>query len=92
MDSFKVEGTLSTFEFELDNFNYSYNPITQTLSVSSDESLSKLSMYNVLGQELLRKDLNSNSAQVDLSYFSQAIYLFKVEGPNGANTFKLQKN
>ena len=43
-------------------------------------------------QELLRKDLNSNSAQVDLSYFSQAIYLFKVEGPNGTNTFKLQKN
>ena len=92
MDSFKVEGTLGTFEFELDNFNYSYNPITQTLSVSSHDSLSKISMYNVLGQELLRKDLNSNSAQVDLSYFSQAIYLFKVEGSNGTNTFKLQKN
>ena len=82
--------TMSNEDFTLQNIDYTFNQETNTLRVSSEELLSNIQIYNMLGQEVLNQDLNGTSAVLNLSGLSSSIYIVNVEGNNSkTKTFKL---
>ena len=81
---------MSNEEFTLENIDYTFNQETNILRVNSEELLSNIQIYNMLGQEVLNQDLNDNTAILNLSNLSSSIYIVNVEGNNSkTKTFKL---
>ena len=85
-----TSSTMSNEDFTLQNIDYSFDQETNLLRVTSEEMLSNIQIYNMLGQEVLNQDLNDNSALLNLSSLSSSIYIVNVEGNNSkTKTFKL---
>ena len=85
-----TSSTMSNEDFTLQNIDYSFNQETNLLRVTSEEMLSNIQIYNMLGQEVLNQDLNDTSALLNLSSLSSSIYIVNVEGNNfKTKTFKL---
>ncbi len=85
-----TSSTMSNEDFTLENIDYTFNQQTNTLRVISEELLSNIQIYNMLGQEVLSKDLNNSLVELNLSYLSSAVYIVNVKGNNGkSKTFKL---
>ncbi|AFU69791.1 secreted adhesin-like protein, cleaved_adhesin superfamily [Psychroflexus torquis ATCC 700755] len=90
LDDFKVTtSTLSNTEFNTSNLDYFYN--AGQLTIQSSFNLDNVSLYNVLGQEVLTQDLNSDKASVNVSSLSTGLYIAKVASGNQVNTFKFVK-
>ena len=93
MDSFVVEGTLGVGDYEANNFDYFFNPITRELSLSSTKIIDGIKIYNLLGQEIISNDeINSNNYNINLSLLTQSVYIVNVMIDNKINRFKLQIN
>ena len=90
MDEFIVEGTLGDYENEISNFEYYYNPLNDILNITSGEKLSNIEIFNILGQKVIKEDINSYNHQINLGNLSTSIYFIKVESNNGVKTFKLR--
>ena len=85
-----TSSTMSNEEFTLENIDYTFNQETNILRVISEELLSNIQIYNMLGQQVLNQDLNDSSVVLDLSDLSSSIYVVNVEGNNSkSKTFKL---
>ena len=85
-----TSSTMSNEEFTLENIDYTFNQETNILRVTSQELLSNIQIYNMLGQQVLNQDLNDSSVALNLSDLSSSIYVVNVEGNNSkSKTFKL---
>ena len=85
-----TSSTMSNEDFTLQNIDYSFDQEANLLRVTSEEMLSNIQIYNMLGQEVLNQDLNDTSALLNLSSLSSSIYIVNVEGNNSkTKTFKL---
>ena len=85
-----TSSTMSNEEFTLENIDYTFNQETNILRVTSEELLSNIQIYNMLGQQVLNQDLNDSSVALNLSDLSSSIYVVNVEGNNSkSKTFKL---
>jgi len=91
MDEFLVEGTLlSLEEFELNKITHTFNQDTKVLTLESQSVLKELSVYNILGQESLKVNLNNTHSEVNLLALQPGIYIAKIIGDNNASkTIKL---
>ena len=88
-----TSNTMSNEDFELENIDYTFNQETDILKVNSDELLSNLEIFNIMGQKVLYQNLNDNSAILNLSTLSSGVYIVNVEGNNSKmKTFKLAIN
>ncbi|MBX9734143.1 MAG: T9SS type A sorting domain-containing protein, partial [Chitinophagaceae bacterium] len=68
------------------------NPVKDLLSISFDNEITAVSVYNLLGQEVLTKYINANEANVDVSSLSSGTYLVKVTSNDLVKTLKIIKN
>jgi hypothetical protein len=85
-----TSSTMSNEEFTLENIDYTFNQQTNILRVTSEELLSNIKIYNMLGQQVLNQELNDSSVVLNLSDLSSSIYVVNVEGNNSkSKTFKL---
>ena len=85
-----TSNTMSNEEFILENIEYTFNQESGKLRVISEELLSNIQIYNVLGQQVINQDLNESSAILNLSTLNAGVYIVNVEGNNSKiKTFKL---
>ena len=89
MDSFKIEGTLGIGDSEINNFEYFYNVSTKNLEMTSDETLRKIEIFNILGQKVFQENINSNAHTSSLMDLGTSIYIVNIEGTTGMKSFKL---
>ena len=65
------------------------NPANSTVTISNARTLQSVTIYNVLGAEILRKtNINAASTQVDISDLSSGIYLIKVSNNSNNESVK----
>ena len=90
IDNISVTSTLSSGEFSIENLNYSYNIDSKLLTIDSSEMLSKVNIYNLLGQEIISNDVNGYNVNMNLSELNSSVYIVNVEGANNtSDTFKI---
>lgn len=66
------------------------NPVQNQLNIET-KGISKVQIFNQIGQEILEKDFE-NSGEIDFSNFKSGIYLVKFSNTEGVNIQKVIKN
>ena len=77
--------------FDANAFRYYPNPVKDILNLSYDKNITKVAVYNVLGQEIMIKNNNANQSQIDMSSLASGTYLVRVTADNAEKTFKVIK-
>ncbi|UPQ79839.1 fibronectin type III domain-containing protein [Flavobacterium azooxidireducens] len=68
------------------------NPVNDILSISFEQGISSVAIYNLLSQEVFSKLINANETTIDVSHLAAGTYLVKVEIDNNeVKTIKLIK-
>ena len=69
------------------------NPATNLIKVSfpSDVENAAVSVYNILGKEVLKSRVSSSQNGIDISSLSAGMYLVKINANNVSNSFKIFK-
>ncbi len=81
---------LGTDSFET-NFVVYPNPVTDVLNLSYTQPIDKVQVINLLGQEVITKNLNLNEGQVDFSTVTEGVYFVKITSNNLVKTLRVIK-
>lgn len=82
---------LSTNDFETSEFKVFPNPTKNDWNISSSNTINNITVYDILGKQVLTLAPNSNEVEIDASALKTGIYFAKIEGFNGSKTVKLIK-
>lgn len=83
--------TLSTNDLAVAGFNYFYNVSSKQLTLSANEAFTNISLYNLIGQEVIAKNLSTNNEVVDLSTITNGVYIGTANVNGKVATFKIIK-
>ena len=84
--------TLSNITFEDNNaFTYFPNPVKNELSIKAASVIQNISVYNMLGQEVLRSKPNTVSNELSMSSLKTGTYFVNVTINNVTETIKILK-
>lgn len=84
--------TLSLDNLEQDAaFTYYPNPVENTLTLNAQNNIQNVSVYNMLGQEVVRITPNTIDTEVDMSDLQIGTYFVKVTINNATKTIKVLK-
>ncbi len=72
-------------------FKYYPNPATDVLYLSAQENIEKISIYNMLGQEMKNSVPLTTNLSLDISDLQTGTYFIKAQVGNHLGTFKLIK-
>ena len=93
-DTFLVsayDASLSAGSFDNSNFLVYPNPVKDMLNISYSSEISYVRVVNMLGQEVISKDINATSTQLDMSHLSAGAYLVTVSSGDALKTLKVVK-
>lgn len=83
---------LSVGNFENETaFTYFPNPVKNTLTLNAQNTIEQVSMYNMLGQEVLRATPNTIDSELDMSQLQTGAYFVKVTIANITQTIRVIK-
>lgn len=79
-----------------DNFNASKiavypNPVKSMLTIENSETISSAAVYNLVGQLVVEKQIDSTLGQLDLSALSSGTYIVKITSNEQTKTIKVIK-
>ncbi|WDO14432.1 T9SS type A sorting domain-containing protein [Flavobacterium sp. WW92] len=83
--------TLSTPAFDSTNFRAYPNPVSGVLNLSYDQDISDVQVFNLLGQNVASKVINSTEGKIDMSALPTGSYLVKVTSQGQTKTIKVVK-
>ena len=86
-----VSETLSTNSFDINAFEYYPNPVNDKLSLRAQSNIQGVSIYNILGQEVVRTAPNAISSDIDMSQLNNGAYFVKVTINDKTETIKIIK-
>ncbi|REG92975.1 T9SS type A sorting domain-containing protein [Flavobacterium aquicola] len=84
--------TLGNDSFDSKSFAYFPNHVKDNLNLSHVVILTKVRVLNMLGQELISKNLNATSGTVDMSSIADGYYLIEVNTEDASKIFKVIKS
>ena len=85
------DASLSSGSFDNASFTAYPNPVKDILNVSYTSEISSLRVINMIGQEVISKNINATSAQVDMSQLSAGTYIVNVTIGDAVKTLKVVK-
>ncbi|EDM44888.1 hypothetical protein SCB49_02169 [unidentified eubacterium SCB49] len=86
-----AEGLLGADEFSADVFTVYPNPVVNTLNIKSASAVDNVTIYDVLGKEVLSVNPDAISPSVDMSNLTSGAYLVNVTIGNASKTIKVLK-
>jgi endoglucanase len=69
---------LSNNDFEKLKARIYPNPATNLLNIESEVSIEKVTVYNILGQEVISKSPNTELVTLDVSNLQVGVYIVKT--------------
>jgi hypothetical protein len=91
IDDILIDSALATNPFDKSNFSYYPNPVKDILNIAYIEEITSVSVYNLLGQEVLSNSSNDNLTKINMSSLTKGTYLVKVTADNLVKTIKVIK-
>ena len=83
--------TLSTTNFSNNTISFYPNPTNDIINVSSSETIERITVYNLLGQEVFSKEINSNDFKLDINNQASGTYIAKINSKGKSQSIKLIK-
>ena len=88
---FYREATASISDLSALKFNVSPNPSNTNWNISGNTEINKVSLFDILGKEVMTITPNSTRASIDASSFGTGIYFARIQAIEGTRTVKLIK-
>ncbi len=82
---------LGTTQFANFKFSVYPNPTSGQLNVSAAKNISKVELFNLLGQRVQSNTENANQKQLDISNLQNGVYLMEVTIDNAKQAYKIIK-
>lgn len=82
---------LSISDFENSTISFYPNPTNNIINVSSFETVERVTVYNLIGQEVFSKEINSNDFKLDISNQASGTYIAKINSKGKYQSIKLIK-
>ena len=73
-------------------FNYFPNPVNDVLTIKAQKDVDNITVYNMLGQVVIRQTPNTRDCTVDLSTMQTGAYFVQVSIDNSVETVRILKN
>lgn len=86
-----TEESLGTKPFDDSSFRAYPNPVKNILNLSYKEEMTAIKVFNILGQQVLSKNINATESEVDMSALHSGTYLVKAYAGEEVRTFKVIK-
>ncbi|WP_412987224.1 T9SS type A sorting domain-containing protein [Pontimicrobium sp. IMCC45349] len=86
-----VDASLSVSDNTVREFTYFPNPVNDVLSLRAQANIQNISVYNMLGQEVVRLSPNALNSDVNLSQLQDGAYFVKVTINNATDTIRIIK-
>ncbi|GAB3720881.1 T9SS type A sorting domain-containing protein [Flavobacterium koreense] len=67
------------------------NPVKSVFTISLDRNIDTVAVYNLLGQEIISKSVNTNEVSVNVAHLASGTYLVKITSDNETKTLKIVK-
>jgi hypothetical protein len=83
--------TAGTSSFSQANINMYPNPTTGLVTIDGSKIIDAVSVYNVLGQEILKLTPNATNTSIDISQFNTGVYVVKTTIEGLESTSKIFK-
>lgn len=85
------DASLSTNVFENNNFRAYPNPVKDVLTLEYSSDITSVTVFNMLGQQVITRSLNATSTKVDMSQLNAGAYLVSVKMGDVEKTIKVVK-
>lgn len=89
--SFAIAPTASVKDLEQFSFKSYPNPANDYIKLSAVKNINKIEVYNLLGQEVLIKDIESKNTEVNISSLSKGVYVIKAFIEDAVGSYKFIK-
>lgn len=83
--------SLSNPSFDNSGFVSYPNPVKDVLNLSHISNIIEVTVFNILGQEVMTKSINASRSQINMDQLSQGTYLIKITTENQTKTIKIIK-
>ena len=83
--------SLGTDDLDASKFSFYPNPVTDVLNLQYADGISDVTVFNMLGQQVLSKKVNGNESQLDMSALNSGAYFVKVKSESKSQTIKVLK-
>lgn len=88
--SVTYDEALSIDDFQASKIKHTFNQTTKILKVEAQNALNAVSVFNILGQEILNQRLNNSIEELDMSKLQTGVYIVKIkDNTNATKTIKL---
>lgn len=85
------EEVLSVNDNALSSFSFYPNPTSDILNISAGKNIDSVSIYNILGQQVLNANIGATNSTVSLSNLSTGTYMLRVTIDGQVGTYKIVK-
>ncbi|QBN18069.1 T9SS type A sorting domain-containing protein [Flavobacterium nackdongense] len=82
---------LGTSKFETSSVKMYPNPVKNTLTIEANSEIQRVSVYNILGQEVLKASPKSNRATLQTNELQKGVYMVTTEIDGKVSTSKVVK-
>ena len=92
VDNFQITAnTLRIEENAIEGFSMYPNPVKDQLQLQAQEAISKVTVYDLLGQKVLTVQPNVLSTAIDMTALKTGMYVLKVEVADKISTYRVLK-
>jgi hypothetical protein len=81
-----VQDIMANDSFTLKGIVVYPNPVTNEFTVSANETIASVAIFNMLGQKVHEQSSTENSVQVNIQILAIGTYLLQVTAPGGAQS------
>jgi hypothetical protein len=92
VDDIKFSSALSKAKFDAATIKMYPNPVKNTLSIEANSSIEKVSVFNVLGQEVMTASPKSNATTLHTSELQKGVYMVRTTIDGNVSTSKILKD
>jgi hypothetical protein len=86
-----IETFLANEHFDLSTLTVYPNPVKDILHLSFEKEIATVSIYNILGQGVIERAINTTDGQIDMSQLPTGTYIVKVVANDKVKTLKVLK-
>lgn len=83
---------LGVNDFEVSNIKMWPNPVTNLLNIDSVSTVDTISIYNLVGQEVMSKSINNKSVNLNVSNLEKGVYVVKMLSEGKVSVSRLMKD
>jgi len=93
LDNFKIttNSTASVKENAIEGFSMYPNPTKDILKLNAQEQIQEVSVYNLLGQKVMKFTPNTLQTSINIGALNAGIYVLKVKVANKVGSYRVMK-